>query len=184
MRRSVLPVLRVARATGGRESHLRCRCRHQSGVGRMPRCINMVTYRILATPCTVPATACSSFLATPSFSLPLHPHTHTQSTPPLTPAAGACAVVPEILEPSLQLAAAVLGTLKIKPDEVSNIIDDFRRSHMAELSLLTSLSGGSLGYGLSDGGKDDGAAMALDISADEVEDVDDIDIIPAKPAAA
>lgn len=112
------------------------------------------------------------------------PHTHTQSTPPLTPAARPCAVVPEILEPSLQLAAAVLGTLKIKPDEVSNIIDDFRRSHMAELSLLTSLSGGSLGYGLSDGGKDDGAAMALDISADEVEDVDDIDIIPAKPAAA
>lgn len=90
--------------------------------------------------------------------------------------------MPEILEPSLQLAASVLGSLKIKPDEVSNIIDDFRRSHMAELSLLTSLSGGSLGYGLSYGGSRKDEAAVLEMSADEGEEIDDI--IPAKPAAA
>ncbi len=33
--------------------------------------------------------------------------------------AGATAVVPEILEPSLQLAAAVLNQLEWNPDEVS-----------------------------------------------------------------
>ena len=33
--------------------------------------------------------------------------------------AGATAVIPEILEPSLQLAAAVLGTLEFQQDEVS-----------------------------------------------------------------
>ena len=33
--------------------------------------------------------------------------------------AGATAVIPEILEPSLQLAAAVLGTLEFQPDAVS-----------------------------------------------------------------
>lgn len=94
------------------------------------------------------------------------------------------AVVPEILEPSLQLSAAVLGSMKLKPEEVSDIIDDFRRSHMAELSLLTSLSGGSLGYGLSDGsGKDDtSTSITLDMSVDEGDEIDDI--IPAKPAVA
>lgn len=93
-------------------------------------------------------------------------------------------MVPEILEPSLQLSAAVLGSMKLKPEEVSDIIDDFRRSHMKELSLLTSLSGGSLGYGLSDsGGKDDSpATMTLDMATDDGNEMDDI--IPANPAPA
>lgn len=57
------------------------------------------------------------------------------------------AVVPEILEPSLQLAAAVLSSLNLKSEEISEVIDAFRRSHMADLSALSSRSGGSLGYG-------------------------------------
>eukprot|EP00892_Ulva_mutabilis_P009068 jgi/Ulvmu1/6533/UM003_0166.1 len=94
--------------------------------------------------------------------------------------AGATAVVPEILEPSLQLSAAVLGSMNLKPEEVSDIIDDFRRSHMAELRLLTSLSGGSLGYGLR---KDESSTtMTLDMPAEDGEEMDDI--IPAKPAPA
>jgi hypothetical protein len=58
-----------------------------------------------------------------------------------------CAVVPEILEPSLQLAAAVLSSLNLKAEEISEIVDTFRRSHISDLSHLSSLSGGSLGYG-------------------------------------
>lgn len=55
--------------------------------------------------------------------------------------------MPEILEPSLQLAAAVLSSMQMKPDEISDAIDSFRRLHLADLRLLSSDSGGSLGYG-------------------------------------
>ena len=61
--------------------------------------------------------------------------------------AGATAVVPEILEPSLQLAAAVLGTLDFQQDEVSRMIDDFRRNNTRELQDLALTSKASIGYG-------------------------------------
>merc|ERR1711924_103984 len=61
--------------------------------------------------------------------------------------AGASAVVPETLEPSLQLAAAVLNEL-IPSDEVSATIDEYRRKHLEELSELAYVSGSSLGYGI------------------------------------
>ena len=65
-------------------------------------------------------------------------------------AATCAAVVPEILEPSLQLSAAILGSLGQNSEEINEIISGFRRNHMSELRQLTELSGGSLGYGLSD----------------------------------
>jgi monovalent cation:proton antiporter-2 (CPA2) family protein len=61
--------------------------------------------------------------------------------------AGASAVVPETLEPSLQLAAAVLQEMQMPPDEVAMAIDDYRRKHIGELSELAYASGSSLGYG-------------------------------------
>jgi hypothetical protein len=97
-----------------------------------------------------------------------------------------CAVVPEILEPSLQLAAAVLGSLKMKSEEVSEVIDSFRRSHMAELSMLTKLSGGSLGYGFdksADGGAVTADRATVDASAMDISAADGMDVILAQPAA-
>ena len=65
----------------------------------------------------------------------------------LEPAA-ATAVVPATLAPSLQLGAAVLSVLN-KPDgEVQDIIKNFRKNHVSELSMLSSVSGSSLGYGV------------------------------------
>ena len=99
----------------------------------------------------------------------------------------ALAVVPEILEPSLQLAAAVLGSLKMKNEEVSEVIDDFRRTHMSELSFLTKLSGGSLGYGFDTDHGDDGLeggadTVTLDFSAgDEIDAMDGV--ILAQPSS-
>ncbi|GFR41614.1 hypothetical protein Agub_g2339 [Astrephomene gubernaculifera] len=61
--------------------------------------------------------------------------------------AGATAVVPETLEPSLQLAAAVLREMDFNTEEVSSIVDDFRRKHLSDLQLLSAHSGTSLGYG-------------------------------------
>ncbi|GIL80514.1 hypothetical protein Vretifemale_9703, partial [Volvox reticuliferus] len=61
--------------------------------------------------------------------------------------AGATAVVPETLEPSLQLAAAVLREMEFNTEEVSSIVDEFRRKHLADLQLLSASSGTSLGYG-------------------------------------
>ena len=55
--------------------------------------------------------------------------------------AGATAVVPETLEPSLQLAAAVLSQLNLPSDEVAQAIQGFRKNHVAELQA--SLSRGS-----------------------------------------
>ncbi|THG20461.1 hypothetical protein TEA_027540 [Camellia sinensis var. sinensis] len=88
--------------------------------------------------------------------------------------AGATAVVPETLEPSLQLAAAVLAQAKLPTSEIAATINEFRSRHLSELteaklptseiaatinefrsrhlSELTELceaSGSSLGYGYS-----------------------------------
>lgn len=67
--------------------------------------------------------------------------------------AGATAVVPEVLEPSLQLAAAVLSELNVPEDEVAETIRSFRKNHLSELQMLAQLSGSSLGYGASPDGK-------------------------------
>lgn len=61
--------------------------------------------------------------------------------------AGATAVVPEVLEPSLQLGAAVLSELNISEDDVAETIRNFRKNHLSELQMLAAMSGSSLGYG-------------------------------------
>lgn len=63
--------------------------------------------------------------------------------------AGATAVVPETLEPSLQLAAAVLAQAKLPASEIAATVDEFRSRHLSELRELSELSGTSLGYGFS-----------------------------------
>ncbi|CAA3001352.1 K(+) efflux antiporter 2, chloroplastic [Olea europaea subsp. europaea] len=63
--------------------------------------------------------------------------------------AGASAVVPETLEPSLQLAAAVLAQAKLPTSEIAATINDFRSRHLSELTELCEASGSSLGYGFS-----------------------------------
>jgi len=65
--------------------------------------------------------------------------------------AGATAVVPETLEPSLQLAAAVLQEMQLPSDEIATAIDSYRQRHMSELSELAFVSGSSLGYGFAGG---------------------------------
>ncbi len=44
-------------------------------------------------------------------------------------------MVPETLEPSLQLASAVLSQLNMPPDDVQEAIQDFRRAHIGELQV-------------------------------------------------
>lgn len=61
--------------------------------------------------------------------------------------AGATAVVPETLEPSLQIAASVLAQVNTPSDEIAGIIEAFREDHMAELQQLSEQFGYSLGYG-------------------------------------
>ncbi|XP_047314926.1 K(+) efflux antiporter 2, chloroplastic-like [Impatiens glandulifera] len=63
--------------------------------------------------------------------------------------AGATAVVPETLEPSLQLAAAVLAQAKLPMSEIATAINEFRSRHLSELTELCQSSGSSLGYGFS-----------------------------------
>ncbi|XP_073011857.1 K(+) efflux antiporter 2, chloroplastic-like [Typha latifolia] len=63
--------------------------------------------------------------------------------------AGATAVVPETLEPSLQLAAAVLAQAKLPTSEIAATINEFRTRHLSELTELCATSGSSLGYGFS-----------------------------------
>ncbi|CAN1237011.1 K(+) efflux antiporter 2, chloroplastic [Linum grandiflorum] len=63
--------------------------------------------------------------------------------------AGASAVVPETLEPSLQLAAAVLAQAKLPASEIAATINEFRSRHLSELRELSEASGSSLGYGFS-----------------------------------
>lgn len=65
--------------------------------------------------------------------------------------AGATAVVPETLEPSLQLAAAVLAQAKLPMSEITATINEFRSRHLSELTELCQTSGSSLGYGFSRG---------------------------------
>jgi monovalent cation:proton antiporter-2 (CPA2) family protein len=60
--------------------------------------------------------------------------------------AGATVVVPETLEPSLQLAAAVLSELNLPHEEVTATVDNFRKKHIAELQTLAREMGTSLGY--------------------------------------
>ncbi|KAL3009200.1 hypothetical protein AAZX31_07G070700 [Glycine max] len=61
--------------------------------------------------------------------------------------AGATAVVPETLEPSLQLAAAVLAQAKLPTSEIAATINEFRSRHLAELTELSETNGTSFGYG-------------------------------------
>ncbi|KAH6767421.1 K+ efflux antiporter 2 [Perilla frutescens var. hirtella] len=63
--------------------------------------------------------------------------------------AGATAVVPETLEPSLQLAAAVLAQAKLPTSEIAATINEFRSRHLSELTELCETSGSCLGYGFS-----------------------------------
>ena len=42
-------------------------------------------------------------------------------------------MVPETLEPSLQLASAVLSMYNNDPDEVSELVSTFRKNHISEL---------------------------------------------------
>ncbi|KAL0002513.1 hypothetical protein SO802_016294 [Lithocarpus litseifolius] len=63
--------------------------------------------------------------------------------------AGATAVVPETLEPSLQLAAAVLAQAKLPTSEIAATINEFRSRHLSELTELCQTTGSSLGYGFS-----------------------------------
>ncbi|CAH9098113.1 unnamed protein product [Cuscuta epithymum] len=63
--------------------------------------------------------------------------------------AGATAVVPESLEPSLQLAAAVLAQAKLPMSEIATTINEFRSRHLSELTELCQTTGSSLGYGFS-----------------------------------
>ncbi|XP_008778621.2 K(+) efflux antiporter 2, chloroplastic [Phoenix dactylifera] len=63
--------------------------------------------------------------------------------------AGATAVVPETLEPSLQLAAAVLAQAKLPMSEIAATINEFRNRHLSELTELCETRGSSLGYGFS-----------------------------------
>jgi voltage-gated potassium channel Kch len=87
--------------------------------------------------------------------------------------AGATAVVPETLEPSLQLAAAALGQVGLNSEEVAYTIDSFRNAHMSELTELAMYSRSSIGYGFPSAPSDTSSAAAL-ASMDE---------IPPPPAA-
>nr|XP_007135029.1 hypothetical protein PHAVU_010G095900g [Phaseolus vulgaris]ESW07023.1 hypothetical protein PHAVU_010G095900g [Phaseolus vulgaris] len=60
--------------------------------------------------------------------------------------AGATAVVPETLEPSLQLAAAVLAQAKLPTSEIAATINEFRCRHLSELTELSETNGNSFGY--------------------------------------
>ena len=77
--------------------------------------------------------------------------------------AGAKAVVPEALEPSLQLAAACLREQKMSPQDISVAIDDYRRNHLKSLSSRKfSADYSSVNYG--------GLGQSVDMSSvDEAE---------------
>eukprot|EP00879_Flechtneria_rotunda_P010681 GHRR01011162.1.p1 GENE.GHRR01011162.1~~GHRR01011162.1.p1 ORF type:complete len:323 (+),score=140.55 GHRR01011162.1:415-1383(+) len=60
--------------------------------------------------------------------------------------AGATVVVPETLEPSMQLAATVLLQFKLPPEEINTHLNNFRKKHLSELQALADLSGTTLGY--------------------------------------
>ena len=77
--------------------------------------------------------------------------------------AGAKAVVPEALEPSLQLAAACLREQKMSPQDISVAIDNYRRNHLKSLSSRRfSADYSSVNYG--------GLGQSVDMSSvDEAE---------------
>jgi len=54
-------------------------------------------------------------------------------------------VVPETLEPSLQLASAVLSQLNMPAEEVAQVIKSFRKNHVAELQVRGGAVGGGHG---------------------------------------
>eukprot|EP00798_Chlamydomonas_sp_ICE-L_P016263 gene16263-22441_t len=60
--------------------------------------------------------------------------------------AGATAVVPEILEPSLQLVAAAMSTMNFTSDDLFRVISEYRKRHTKELNMLAKESGTTLGY--------------------------------------
>ncbi|GBF95422.1 K(+) efflux antiporter chloroplastic-like [Raphidocelis subcapitata] len=68
--------------------------------------------------------------------------------------AGATVVVPETLEPSLQLAAAVLSELNLPDEEVTATVNQFRKKHLSELQNLARETGTSLGYAATSKAKD------------------------------
>eukprot|EP00891_Asterochloris_glomerata_P009259 jgi/Astpho2/9259/Aster-06835 len=86
--------------------------------------------------------------------------------------AGATAVVPETLEPSLQLASAVLSELKMPQEEVAQAIQTFRKTHISDLQVLCRNSGSSLGYGF--------ATLMDEESSSDEEDA----VLPGKVALA
>ena len=45
-------------------------------------------------------------------------------------------MVPETLEPSLQLAAAVLSELNMNEDDVAETVRSFRKIHLADLQVM------------------------------------------------
>lgn len=91
--------------------------------------------------------------------------------------AGATAVVPETLEPSLQLAAAILSQLSMPPAEVASAIENFRKNHLSELQALSFQSGASLGYGF--------ATKSLDDDTEDEEDLEhDYAMLDAAAGAA
>lgn len=55
--------------------------------------------------------------------------------------AGATVVVPETLEPSMQLAASVLSQFHLPPEEINTHLNNFRKKHLSELQALAALSG-------------------------------------------
>jgi len=96
--------------------------------------------------------------------------------------AGATAVVPEVLEPSLQLAAAVLSELNVPEDEVAETIRSFRKTHLSELQMLAQMSGSSLGYGKAEGkasGDND-----VEESSEEDDDAVDVDMLAIEETPA
>ena len=92
--------------------------------------------------------------------------------------AGATAVVPEVLEPSLQLAAAVLSELNVDEDDVAETIRAFRKNHLSELQMLAQMSGSSLGYG-----PVEGKGGAGGDEEDSGEDASDTEVVVAAAAA-
>ena len=51
-------------------------------------------------------------------------------------------MVPETLEPSLQLASAVLSELKMPQEEVAQAIQTFRKTHISDLQVSPAPTGG------------------------------------------
>eukprot|EP00890_Picochlorum_soloecismus_P001793 jgi/Picsp_1/2614/NSC_00844-R1_k(+) efflux antiporter chloroplastic-like len=74
--------------------------------------------------------------------------------------AGATAVVPEVLEPSLQLGAAILSELNIPENDVAETVRNFRKNHLSEFQMSTPTSVSSLGYGQSRDVEDDDSLLS------------------------